>query len=108
MKDDASLVEAGCGLIFVAVFVSIVVALMMVINGFVLMNYWGWFVVPFFGVPAMGLWQAAGISMMVHFMTHKGARAAGKDTAESMKIVAWSFAYPLVALGLGKIITLLM
>jgi len=59
----------SCTLIIVGVI--LLVPLSWLIQGFVLSRLWEWFVTPVFeNVPALGIWQAAGISAVIGFLTY--------------------------------------
>lgn len=57
-------------LITIVVF-CIVVPLNCIIDGYVLMKLWSWFVVASFGAPAMSLPVAAGVGLIVALTTHQ-------------------------------------
>ncbi len=44
----------------------------LILNGYVLSVLWGWFIVPAFNAPPLGLVSAIGIVLVVSFMTHQG------------------------------------
>lgn len=44
---------------------------MVLLEGWVLTKLWVWFVVPLFGLPALGVWSAAGIALVVGLLTHQ-------------------------------------
>jgi hypothetical protein len=50
--------------VFLMIFASI-------FNGYVLSVLWGWFVVPTFGAPTLGVAPAIGIALVVGYMTHQ-------------------------------------
>ena len=81
-------------------------------SGFVLATLWAWFVIPL-GAPALGVLHAAGIAMVIRFMTFQGNVKEFMDSDdmssdEKMKLAGaragMGFAYPLVALFFGWII----
>lgn len=55
-----------------------------VLRGFVLASLWGWFVVPL-GVPALGIAQAIGISLIVSLFLAHLARDKSDDEGEGWK-----------------------
>lgn len=42
-----------------------------VLNGIVLSILWGWFIVPTFGIPQLGIPQAIGICLIASYLTHQ-------------------------------------
>jgi hypothetical protein len=56
-------------------------------HGLVLRVFWGWFVVPFFGLPNLPLFLAAGIAVLIRFLVAKPFFTVGpsdKKSEESM------------------------
>ncbi len=43
----------------------------LIFNGYVLSVLWGWFIVPTFGVPALGIAPALGVALVVAYMTYQ-------------------------------------
>lgn len=48
----------------------VLIALLMVVKGFVLTYLWSWFITPF-GLPELGLAHAIGVAMVVSYLTHQ-------------------------------------
>ena len=65
------------GLFFVLVLL-VLAPYIVVTHGFVLSKLWLWFLVPI-GLPVIGLWQGAGICLIVEFLTHQPLRREGED-----------------------------
>lgn len=91
---------AQIGMLFLA-------GLLAVWRGFVFSILWGWFVIPTFpGAPALLLWPAVGLSLLVAFLTHemetKITNIDYKDT------VIKAIAHPAAALFFGWIYHLFM
>ena len=42
-----------------------------IFNGYALSVLWGWFVVPTFGAPALGVVPAIGVAMVVSYLTYQ-------------------------------------
>lgn len=65
--------DAGKILLYVAAILGVfgvmlgLVVLTVLLHGWVLSTLWGWFVVPIFALPALGLWQAVGLSLFVSY-----------------------------------------
>lgn len=55
---------------WLALLAIVLVTPVLVLNGWTLSALWGWFVAPVFGLPALGLAQAIGISTLVRFATY--------------------------------------
>lgn len=49
-------------------------------RGWVLSILWGWFAVPIFGLPPLGIAQAIAVAMIVSFMTHQYIPSKEGDT----------------------------
>lgn len=89
-------------LIFGAVVIGIIGTLF---GGFALSVLWGWFVVPVFDTPPLGIAQAIGLAMIVSFLTGKYKLHAGNDTAEKIAdLFSEAFFMPTYALVIGWII----
>ena len=68
-------------------------------KGYVLTVLWGWFVVPTFGLPALALVPAMGLSLVVSFLTYQhNATTQSKGTGEA---TAHAALMPLFVLGIG-------
>jgi len=81
-----------------------VVAMILVatlLRGWALSVLWGWFVVPIFGVPALGIAQAIAVAMVVSMLTHQYVPSKEKDTWGPW---AQIFLAPLFAVGIGWIV----
>jgi hypothetical protein len=72
-----------------------------ILRGWALSILWGWFAVPIFGLPALGVAQAIGIAMTVGLMTHQYIPAKDKD--KWMPVVTMILT-PFIALGIGWIV----
>lgn len=72
-------------------------------RGFVLTLLWAWFAQPVFGLPALGLAQAIGVSLTIGFLTHEYADCAAKEGTALERA-----ARPLVQMILGPLFALLI
>lgn len=63
--------------------VGIMAAISFILNGYVLSVLWGWFIVPTFGAPELGIVPAIGLVLVVGILTH-GTRGIG-DIASYLK-----------------------
>ena len=70
-------------------------------SAFVLTKLWGWFVVPFH-VQALGLWQAAGVTLVCRYIVIPEDMAKRKDD-EPWKAVVLAVVYPAMVLGIGAL-----
>lgn len=41
------------------------------LNGYTLSVLWGWFIVPIFGLPTLGIVSAMGFALVVTYLTHQ-------------------------------------
>lgn len=69
---------------------------------------WGWFVVPVFALPALGVAQALGLAFTISFMLSLDLKNTSQESVKPMTLVAKSYGRVLAALGLGWIIQLLV
>jgi len=94
------------GLITVFVVTAVLSALW---NGYALSVLWRWFVVPVFGVPALSVCYAIGVSIVVSYLTHS-YQSTASDGKTWQKQFADSLAYcsakPAIALLFGWVVTL--
>jgi hypothetical protein len=85
-----------------------VLVLATVFNGVALMFLWGWFVVIPFGLPALSIGQALGVSTLVSFMTYQYVDCKEDDSKTSGErmalMVAGALLRPLFALAFGRLI----
>lgn len=76
------------------------------LTGWSLSLLWAWFVVPVFALPAISIWQAAGLSMVVKTFTYvvpRGEQDPEGDKAHWERVVA-SLLFPVLALGFGWVL----
>lgn len=103
-------------MIVLAVFGGIVgIGLLMVFssifNGYALSVLWGWFIVPTFGAPALGIVPAIGVAMVVNYLTYqthnckKEKKSFGEQLAEGTMMAILK---PSLALFFGWIVHLFM
>lgn len=68
MKKDLTTADAiGC--VFALIWFPALLVAGYLLRGWALAYLWLWFVVPFFGLPAMGIAQAIGLAIVVGFLT---------------------------------------
>lgn len=93
----------GCILGILAILVS---PLGYILNGWVLSLLWEWFVVSVFGVPALGIAQAIGLSIIIGFLTRHVSYAKADEDALKNLIKAYIAAFfsPLFTLGVAWIV----
>lgn len=92
---DYGLAAVGAMLVFAAI-----TAANIALDAFVLVKLWAWFVVPTFGLPALSMKVAAGLSVAVALLTHQSM-----PQRDTNKILAYHIIAPLMALLTGFIIT---
>lgn len=75
------------------------------VHGLVVSTLWGWFVVPTFGLPDIGILTAAGLSMVFNY----GSTSSSKALETTEEIVQFAInrlaLVPSMALLIGWIIT---
>jgi len=99
----------GCAVGILAILgFPVLVALSAVTAGWVLSILWGWFVVPAFGIPALTIAQAIGVSYVVSFLARRTAQP-NKGEKEHSEVI-WGLSVllisPLLTLGIGWVIHL--
>lgn len=73
-------------------------------RGYVLSVLWGWFAVPFFGLPTLGTVQCMGVILIVTFLTHQSTvRSKDRENAFA-KAVGIAFLVPALDLLIGWIL----
>lgn len=72
-------------------------------RGFVLSLLWAWFIVPLFGLPALSIPYAIGLSIVVGFLSHQAGKVDDDQNWGSAVTVA--ALYPALALLAGWIVT---
>jgi len=78
MKKLMILIVSGVGVISVG----------SVINGFVLVKLWSWFIVPTFGVQPLFLVPAIGFCMVVSFLTRQARPSKNDgDTVDAVSLI---------------------
>jgi hypothetical protein len=94
---------ASClGLIVAGVAVSVV---SVVLDAWALKTLWGWFVVSAFGLPALGLAQAMGLSCIASFVVARGTFSTKKEESYGWgKAIAYAVVHPVFSVILGWII----
>lgn len=82
-------------------------------SGYVMSTMWGWFIVPLFHLPSLGVAQAVGIKLFSElFKTTK--RTDDKKKTKEEKRDEWIFAivnaalFPLFMLGFGWVVKLFL
>ena len=97
----------GCVLAVGAMVIAIVPALL--VHGYVLSLLWAWFMVPQFGLPALSLASAIGVSLVAAFISSgkRNGREIEKELSGADYVgnyVSYNLALPLVLLGIGYIV----
>ena len=80
-------------------------------RGYVLTVLWAWFVVPTFGLAALALAPAIGLSLLVHFLTYQSDAAKpleGSFSDRFAKTAGRALLWPALALGIGWVISRFM
>ena len=94
---------AAAAFVILVVVLGIVVLFIasVIFKGYVLSILWGWFAVPIFHLPPLGIAQAIAVSLVVSMLTHQYIPTKDKDTwAPILTMVLW----PALALFVGWIV----
>lgn len=83
---------------------ALIIAASSILNGWVLTKLWAWFVVPVFGLPALGVATAVGLGLIVHHLTHQHINAAKDPDAKWWVTLLEVLLRPLIVLGLGAVV----
>jgi len=77
------------------------------VNGWVLLKLWAWFVMPLFDVAPLTVAQAIGLGVTVGLVTHQGVPTGDNrnDSNALARAIAQAFVIPLVALLVGWIVS---
>lgn len=93
----------------------VLVGLSVLWSGFVLSTMWSWFIVGQFGLPALGVVQAAGVAAVIRFMAYVPDAKKLLEESESefefkpsLKILGFSFLYPLMVLAMAWVLHLFL
>lgn len=101
MKTD-EMKFSGCLGILGAIPVMIFVATL--VNAMVTATLWGWFIVPVFGLPPLGLAEAAGLSLIVSYL----AKGTEEDSDQKSKDISTMLSISLIRLLFKAFFSLLM
>lgn len=71
------------------------------LRGFVLSVMWGWFMVPTFGLPPLGIASAFGVALMVGVLTQDPSAAKEKEKLSPGKTILKVLMINLVPLAIG-------
>ena len=85
--------------------IIVLVVISSILRGYVLSVLWGWFVVPTFGLPALSIPIAIGISLILAFTTHQISVKKEEDKSFGTQF-SNIILYPLLTLAIGWIVTL--
>ena len=84
-----------------------ILALSVVWRGYAFSVLWGWFIIPYFGVAALSIPVAIGLTMVVSFLTYQFIHTVDeRSTSEKVtEGVVLGFLHPAFALLFGWIVT---
>ena len=88
-------------LVFIYLILALTVAPIM--NGFAISTLWGWFIVPMFGLPALSIPYAIGLSLIVSYMTISASFYKGQ-AIEVDKYISFLVTKPVGAIIFGFIV----
>lgn len=100
-KTSSSLTESVLTLVGAVAFVPLVSSLSALVSGYVVSTLWGWFIVPVFGIKALSIPQAIGLSLVTGYLTHQ---TMPEDTASTAAKITNVILYPMFALGIGYVV----
>lgn len=81
---------------------AVVLALAVLLEGYILSVMWGWFMAPVFSLPRLGIAPAIGIALVINFLTHQHVPS---DKKVDLGEVLWRiFFTPFSALFIGYIV----
>ena len=95
--------EAIIGIVGVTGFLTISVAILSCIRGWVLSILWGWFVAPLFGLPLLDIPHAIGVVLVVGFLTM--SQKSDKDKEKRTKYNISVLLSPFLTLFIGWVVT---
>jgi hypothetical protein len=77
-----------------------------ILNGFALSILWGWFMIPTFQLPEIGIVQAIGIGLVISFLTHQRMQSReGEDARKVLRNqITGALIQPIAALLLGWVV----
>lgn len=80
------------------------------LSGWVLTILWGWFIVPTFGLPRLGIAPALGVSLVVGYLTRHwvDVKSPERTSAERWTRTFAITLSPLLSLGMGWVVHLFM
>jgi len=90
---------AGIGVISSTAILLVLVSL---IDGWIFVRLWRWFILPTFQLPALTIWPAVGICIVVRYLT-RGRGPVDKDEPV-WKTIVNSVAYSVMVFLLGALI----
>lgn len=107
-ENKTTLVVLGC--LSLSILVPIFMVLSLLVEGFVVMKLWGWFIVPF-GLPFIGYLHAAGIALLHKFVCPIVKNQPDKNTtiiSAIQQMFGLAVIYPMFVLLVGWILHWLM
>jgi hypothetical protein len=90
-------------MLFVLSFIVDVVSILL--SGIALKFLWKWFIVATFSLPALSMPQAIGLSIVMAILT---AQHIPRNEEEIIELYLWQLTYPIVALGIGFVVSLFL
>lgn len=102
--NDRILASIGKFVLYTLLFLSIIIPYT-IVRGFVVSILWGWFITPF-GLPAISLPLAIGLSLTIGYITSKTADNHKDDRETDWTKFTANLIGPLVVLTLGYVVHL--
>lgn len=104
-----NIVGAVGGIILAALMLVGTLVPSLLVYGYVLSHLWDWFVVPLFGLPALGMAAAIGLSMVTTYMS--SGRRNGREIEQKLtgmayfnNYVSYHLCLPFFLLGVGYLV----
>lgn len=104
MKKSHEALAAASMILGIPLLFLVVTIPMVAIKAFVVMKFWGWFVVPVFGLPPVSLVYMMGIVLMVHAMFPRPQVL--KDAEPFWTSVCSGVAILFIVFGIGYVLSL--
>ena len=93
-EEEAKTIAIGC------LAIIIVTPFAIMLRGFVLTRLWLWFLVPL-GLPAIGLWHAYGLSILIALFTSGMGRIPSNKDEDERRSIIYHSVFRLIGYSIG-------
>lgn len=91
---------------FIVFVAALIVSFMIMANGYVLWQYWEWFVVSSFGVNQISMPAAIGVSTLLSYVSGQYTKHENAKKGEIDRIfLSYLLARPVLALAIGYVVS---